>query len=322
MAKRRNDNAQMRREDYEASADTAGGNEVKHGMTKASDEELKRRRVVSVAGHKKWSARSSPGSTISSTSTSTNPFARVQIGTPASTSIAATAKSTISFDNATSSWFTTGVDEKKKKKTEVLDEIQDDIDNSNFKADPEALVDVMKKAVDKMNTADWPKRETIIKKDAASAKLEEAVIPSASTTAVPKEKKETPEPAKPPVSFLTTTTETQNTSESEEGTQIYAVNAKGYRDTIPSQGWKSFGTGTVKLLRSKTGKHQLTLKQTSSAKIVVNIQIYKGMKFTKQKNCIGMVALMDEEVGRESFMFKVDAKIVDVLFDHLNESAK
>jgi hypothetical protein len=44
MAKRSNENAQQSRSDYEANEDEHFVSEVKHGMPKASDDELKSRR--------------------------------------------------------------------------------------------------------------------------------------------------------------------------------------------------------------------------------------------------------------------------------------
>ena len=49
MAKRGNDNSQISKENYD---DNSIRSAVRHGMTKASNEELKRRRMVNVSGNK------------------------------------------------------------------------------------------------------------------------------------------------------------------------------------------------------------------------------------------------------------------------------
>ena len=49
MPKRGNDNSQISKENYD---DSSIRSTVEHGMTKASNEELKRRRIVSVSGNK------------------------------------------------------------------------------------------------------------------------------------------------------------------------------------------------------------------------------------------------------------------------------
>lgn len=52
MGKRGNENAQMRREDYEAMESRGGGDEAPSGsFSKASDEVLKKRRIIRTSGY-------------------------------------------------------------------------------------------------------------------------------------------------------------------------------------------------------------------------------------------------------------------------------
>ena len=46
MAKRRNENGQMRREEYDAAGNTAGGDSGAVGFQRASDEAIRRRKIV------------------------------------------------------------------------------------------------------------------------------------------------------------------------------------------------------------------------------------------------------------------------------------
>jgi len=324
-------------------------------MTKASNEELKRRRTVSVSGNKKWSTLSSPGSSTKST-ISTNPFASVQIGAATSSTSSASANNNpfaaIQFSKAptasastkaispakirtakpspssTNASFNNNVvvsnDDGKIRKMALLDKTTAIIESNNmFKDNPEGLMDVINSELESMKKIGWA--ETTIVKN-YSAKKEQIrsvspIAPKAETTlaATAKEQTNNIAPINDKPVMENETTSNKNMDEEE----IYHAKARAYKDTIPSSGWKDFGIGTIKLLHNKsTGKHQLLLREEQLGKPIVNISIAKGIAVTNNKNFVMLVAVMDKTIGPESFMFQVGKSNVDAFMKHLNDVVK
>jgi len=345
MPKRGNENSQISKENYD---DSRIRSTVEHGMTKASNEELKRRRTVTVSGNKKWSTLSSPGSSTKS-SISTNPFASVQIGAATSSTSSASANNNpfaaIQFSkspaasasttatspakirtakpspSSTNASFNNSVvssnDDGKVRKMALLDKNTAIIESNNmFKDNPEGLMDVINSELESMKNIDWAET-TIVKKHSAKKEQIRSVSPIAPKAAKEQTNNVAPINDKPAMENETTS----NKSKDEE--EIYHAKARAYKDTIPSSGWKDFGTGTIKLLHNKsTGKHQLLLREEQLGKPIINISIVKGMTVTNNKNFIMLVAVMDKTIGPESFMFKVGKSNVDAFMKHLNYIVK
>jgi len=78
MVKRSNEFSQVRREDYEALI--SNNNKETNGIDFASKDEIKKRRIISVSGNKKWSSIPKKNINASpSLSGSTNPFASIKL---------------------------------------------------------------------------------------------------------------------------------------------------------------------------------------------------------------------------------------------------
>jgi len=351
MPKRGNDNSQISKENYD---DSRIRSTVEHGMTKASNEELKRRRTVSVSGNKKWSTLSSPGSSTKS-SISTNPFASAQIGAATSSTPSASANNNpfaaIQFSKApaasastkatspakiraakpspssTHASFNNNVvasnDDGKVRKMALLERNTAIIESNNmFKENPEGLMDVINSEVESMKKIGWAKT-TIVKNSAKKEKIRSVspIAPKAETTlaATAKEQTNNIAPINDNPVMENETTSNKNMDEEE----MYHAKARAYKDTIPSSGWKDFGTGTIKLLHNKsTDKYQLLLREEQLGKPIINVSIVKGMKVTNNKNFIMLMAVMDKTIGPESFIFKVGKSNVDAFMKHLNDIVK
>lgn len=346
MPKRGNDNSQISKENYD---DSCIRSTVEHGMTKASNEELKRRRTVSVSGNKKWSTLSSPGSSTKS-SISTNPFASVQIGAAsasannnpfaaiqfgkaspaasASTTATSPAKITTvkpsppsthaSFNNNVAASNADGKDRKMallNKHTAII------VSNNMFNDNPEGLMDVINSEVESMDKIGWAnivQNYSAKKEHIRSLSL---IAPKAETTLAATAKEHTNNVA--PINDNPVMENKTTSNENKDEEEIYHTKARAYKDTIPSTGWKDFGTGAIKLLHNKsTDKYQLLLRNEQLGKPIINISIVKGMKVTNNKNFIMLVAVMDKTIGRESFMFKVGKSNVDAFMKHLNDIVK
>jgi len=309
--KRTNDNSQVSKENYN---DNNIANTVEHGMTKATAEVLKRRRTVNVTATKKWNAFPSPGTSMSE---STNPFAKVkvQVGpTPTSANAFAKVKTKpfASF-GVSSNKATVPVDQNINKKMALLEDIQDTYDE--YKGDADGFVDLVKGAMEKMKKADWEKVQ-IVKYPAQKEEMKSVEASEVSSVTVKTEEKKADDTPKPNNTLLNETVG----SNDNEGKVICNMKAKIYKDSIPSTEWKDFGTGNLKLIQKD--KYQLLVREANLGKPIVNILISKGMKIIKEKNFIMLVAVMDEIVGPEKFMFKVNLNNIDKLFGHLNDIVK
>ena len=72
----------------------------------------------------------------------------------------------------------------------------------------------------------------------------------------------------------------------------------------------------------QTDKYQLLVREANLGNVIANFLVGKGMKIVKQKNFVLLVAVMDETVGPERFMLKVNLANVEELFRHLNDIVK
>jgi len=361
MKKRRNENSQIRKEEFESIVDDCG--EHTYGIAKASDEEMKRRRpIISVTGHKlvlfvsflphkyiciyvynfififihrKWSNSPLPGSTISSSSNSAspNPFARIALTSNAASTKpfarttlislpeASASKASVPSNNKSS--FSTEVstlDENSKKKLALLKEFDQMIENCDYKTNPEALVSVVKEGMEKMYKAGWAKAEIELDEEDEDEEEEEETLE--------KDNKTIEVANQSPAIPKTTSTNTSNVSSSsssetkEDEKEIFEVRAKGFKNSIPATGWKPFGIGMLQILLNKSSKkHRIILKQETTSKIVINFQFVKGMKYhlEKEKNFISILAMMDEKIGFEYFMFKVNKVNIDAFSKSLDD---
>ena len=275
-------------------------------------------------------------------SESTNPFAKVkvQVGpTPTSANAFAKVKTKpfASF-GVSSNKATVPGDQNINKKIALLEDIQDTYDE--YQGDADGFVDLVKGAMEKMKKANWEKVQ-IVKYPAQKEEMKSVEASEVSSVTVKTEEKKADDTPKPNNTLLNETVG----SNDNEGKVICNMKAKIYKDSIPSTEWKDFGkirsnaspdkqfpssrvltkyswigTGNLKLIQKD--KYQLLVREANLGKPIVNILISKGMKIIKEKNFIMLVAVMDEIVGPEKFMFKVNLNNIDKLFGHLNDIVK